>query len=290
MAYELGVVLMAEGIWSVYRSENADAVGTFEESLTYLREQDEPFVTVASLFWLGWAHFELGDLDKAGSHFQDSYDLCIEHGNVLGLPYALSKLGSWADAQQQYERGAAYHQDALKYFEKIGDQAGQGYALSRISLSAWGMKAYDQALEFAQSGYIQFEAIGHRWGTATALCRIGFAELALGQNDTAQAHLNEGLARALDYKFPATVNYALIGLGMLWAQQGDINRAAELLTMALDSSYTPSLYQAIGRRALAEIEGKLPPDLFAKIQEEARSKELQDAIDEIRWDSLSAGG
>jgi predicted ATPase/class 3 adenylate cyclase/tetratricopeptide (TPR) repeat protein len=275
LTYELGVALLAAGIRSGYRSEYVDAIRTLEESLTYLRSQDDHFMTIASLSWLGWAYYELGELDKAGRYFQDSYDVCIEHDNVLGLPYALSKLGTWADALKQYERGAAYHQEALKYFEAIGDQAGQGYALSRISLSAWGMKAYDQSLDFGQMGYEQFEAIGHSWGMATTPIRIGFAELAMGRYDPAQSHF---------------ANYALIGLGMLWAQQGEITRSVELLTMAVESSYTPFLYQAIGYQALEEIEGELPPDLFIKIQEEARAKELQDAIDEIRWDSLSAGG
>jgi tetratricopeptide (TPR) repeat protein len=274
----------------VYRSDYHEAIKTFEESLTYLSAQDDPFISIAALSWLGWAYYELGELDQAGKYFQDAYEVGIEQGNVLGLPYALSKLGTWADAKGQFERGAAYHQEALRYFEAVGDQAGQGYALSRVSLSAWGMKDYNEALEFALSGYKQFNAIGHRWGTATSLVRIGFAELALKTYEEAQAHFYEGLALAQDYKFPATANYALIGLAMLWAQMGENDRAAELLILAVGSSNTPFLYQAIGRQALAEIEDQLPPGLFDKIQKEAGSKTLQNAIDEIQRDLVSAIG
>ena len=290
MDYELGVALLGAGIWSVYRSDYREAIGTFEESLTYLSAQNDPFMSIAALSWLGWAYYELGEFEQAGKYFQDAYEVGIEKGNVLGLPYALSKLGTWADAKGQYERGAAYHREALRYFEAVGDQAGQGYALSRISLSAWGMKAYDDALEFGRSGYEQFNAIGHRWGTATSLVRIGFAELALKTYEKAQAHFYEGLALAQDYNYPATANYALIGLAMLWAQKGENDRAAELLFLAVDSSNTPFLYQAIGRQALAEIEDQLPPDLFNKIQKEAGSKTLQNAIDEIQRDLVSARG
>jgi tetratricopeptide (TPR) repeat protein len=135
------------------------------------------------------------------------------HGNILGLPYALSKLGTWADALQMYDRGLGYHQEALKYFTAIGDQAGQGYALSRMSLSAWGMESYQKAIEFGQAGYEQFDAVGHRWGTATALCRIGFAELGLGRLGQAQSHFHTGLERSLEYRYPSISGYALIGLG-----------------------------------------------------------------------------
>jgi predicted ATPase/class 3 adenylate cyclase len=287
--YEIGVALLGAGIWSVYRSEYGDAIVSFKESIANLREQGDPFITVACLSWLGWAYYEQGDLDQAGKYFQDSRDESIEYDNVLGLPYALSKLGTWADAQQLYERGAAYHMEALKYFEAIGDQAGQGYALSRVSLSAWGMKAYDQALEYGQAGYEQFEAISHRWGTATAICRIGFAELALGEYDAAQAHFYKGLVLAQEYKYPSTAKYALIGLAMLWAQQGKLNKAAGLLTTILDSGSIAYLYKLIGRQALAEIESETPPDQFATIQEEAKEKELKDVIEEIQRDSLSVG-
>ncbi|MFN2189346.1 MAG: ATP-binding protein [Candidatus Promineifilaceae bacterium] len=282
LIYELGVALLVDGIVLIYRGKNDEAIEVLEESLYFLEQDGDPFILVAVLTWLGWAHYELGDLENAGQQFQASYDLAIEHNNVYGLPYALSKLGTWADAQQQYEKGAAYHQEALKYFKAIGDQAGQGYALSRVSLSCWGMKDYDQALAFGRAGYEQFEAIGHRWGLATTLCRLGFAELSLGRLVEAEEHFYEGLTRAQEYRYPATANYALMGLAMLQARQGQIEQAVELLTLTTESPITPFIYKSIGQRALASIEAELPPERFSTIQEEARTKELPDLADRMR--------
>lgn len=286
--FELGICLMVQGIWAVYQDENRDAVGYLEKSFAYLREEDDPFLTVACLSWLGWAHYELGELDQAGRYFQDSYDVCIREGNVLGLPYALSKLGTWADALENYGKGADYHQEALKYFEANGDQSGQGYALSRASLSTWGMKEYGRALKFAQDAFEHFDAVGHRWGTATTLCRIGFAELGLGQQEAAEDHFHEGLSRALEYKYQSTVNYALIGLAMFWAEKGMTERAIELLTLAVESSRTAYLYKAIGRKALADIQKELPIGKFTQLQEEARKKEIDEVIEEVRQHRLLA--
>lgn len=283
---EIGLALLILGIWSEYRSEYREAASFLEEALPYLEKQNDTLMTSDCMAWLGWAYYELGDLDQAWKHFHNNYELCLAKGNIIGLAYAMSKLGTWADARQDYARGAAYHKDALKYFEAIGDQAGQGYALSRVSLSAWGMHDYEQALIFGQEGFNQFEAAGHRWGMATTLSRIGFAELALRQYDRAEEDFYDGLTRALDYKYPSTANYALVGLAALWSKRGNLNKAAELLILVLQSRQTPYLYKIIGRQVLDEIEEKLSADEFAEIQEEARGKELQEVIDAIRRNRL----
>jgi predicted ATPase/class 3 adenylate cyclase len=288
MDYELGLALMVKGIASEYRSEFNEAIGILAESLEYLKDKNDPFVTTDCLTWLGWAYYELGDLDQAWKYFHDSYEVSSGQDNILGLPYAMSKLGTWADARQDYEQGAAYHKEALKYFEAIDDLAGQGYALSRVSLSAWGMKDYEGALHFGRRGYEQFEAIGHRWGTATAISRIGFAELELGRYEEAQTHFYEGFLRALDYDYPATVNYALMGLAVLWAKQGDLERGAGILITALESPKNAYLYSAIGRQALAEIKEQLPAETLAMIEEVAQGRNLDEVIEQIRRDRLAA--
>jgi predicted ATPase/class 3 adenylate cyclase len=282
LPYELGMALLSLGIWSEYRSEYTDAIRSLEESLSLLRSFPDHFRTVACLTWLGWAHYGLGEYDRAGEHFQDAYKVCKDHENILGFPYAMSKLGTWADALQKYEKGLEYHQEALKYFEAIGDQAGQGYALSRMSLSAWGMKHYEKAIDVGQAGYEQFHAIGHTWGTATSLCRIGFAEKALGNLDEARASLFEGLELAIENKYSSIANYALIGLADLWSEKGEIEKAVEILTLVIEHASTPRLYQEIAQRIMVGMETRMPPEKFAETQSKARSSGLETFIDEIR--------
>jgi len=289
LPYELGLALLGLGIWSEYRSEYSEAIQTLEESLSLLKaSKEDPFAVTACLTWLGWAHYELGEYDRAGEHFQDAYQVCMEHGNILGLPYVLSKLGTWADALREYKKGLDYHREALKYFEAVGDQAGQGYAYSRMSLSAWGMGDYEKALEVGRAGYEQFHAIGHRWGSATTLCRIGFAETALGSLNDARAHFYEGLEFAIENNYPSVANYALIGLAGLWSEEGEIGRAVEILTLAIEQASTPLLYREIAQRKLTDLESKMPPDSFAEAQSNARSSEYDVVVEKIRQTRISA--
>jgi tetratricopeptide (TPR) repeat protein len=287
--HELGIALLSLGIWFQYKGEYDESIQTMEESLLLLRPLHDPFLNAACLIWLGWSYYELGDYDQAGEHFQEAIDDCVEKGNILGLPYALSKMGALSDALQAYDEGVSYHKQAQKYFEAIGDQAGQGYALSRMSLSAWGLKDYDKALEYGRAGYDQFETIGHRWGIANSLCRIGFAELALGLHDAAQTHFYEGLERAIEYGFPSTANYAVIGLGMLWAAEGEVERAVTILTIVSDQANTPGLYKDIAGGALDELKSKLDSERFTHIQSSARDQDYEAVMAEIRREQKLAG-
>ncbi|MGA9532659.1 MAG: adenylate/guanylate cyclase domain-containing protein [Anaerolineales bacterium] len=272
---ELGIVLQAHGILLEYHGEYVESIDVLKESLSLLLGSSEVFMTVACQTWLGWAYYELGDYDQAGEVFQQAHRLCKETGNILGLPYAMSKLGTWADARQQYEEGLEYHREAQKYFEAIGDQAGQGYALSRMSFSAWGMEAYDRSLEYGVAGYNQFQPIGHRWGMATSLCRIGFAEVGLGDLEKARTHFLEALQRAKADNIPTTFNYGLIGFGVIWFFEDELDRATTILTLASEDPSTPGLYRDIAHRYLRKLEEKLGADKYQQLTSKAGSSELE---------------
>jgi predicted ATPase/class 3 adenylate cyclase len=283
--YEMGVALFSRGALLEFQGEYTAAIRDLEEATSLLEGSFDPFTTAICLSWLGLVHYELGEYDRAGKYFQDMHQLCVETGNILALPFALSKLGTWSDALQDYEKGLGYHQEAQKYFVAVGDPAGQGYALSRMALSAWGMKSFEQALEYGRAGFEQFQAIGHRWGIATSLCRIGFAELGLSLDEDARLHFIEGLERALENKYSSTVNYALIGLASLWANEGDSERAVEILTLALEHPSTPGIYRDIARRALADLEAVLAPDIFMEAAEKAHTRDYEAVLADIRRES-----
>jgi hypothetical protein len=80
--------------------------------------------------------------------------------------------------------------------------------------------------------------------------------------------------------------YGLIDLVATWAKQGQLTRAAALLTTALESPVTPLLYKDIGRPVLAEIKAEPPPEVFAALQEEAKAQTLTDAVEQLRKEGL----
>ena len=159
LEYELGLCLYGLGICREYQDDQAAAIRYQEQAFLYLKQSQHTFAPIACLAWLGWAYYGLGEYAQAGEYFQEGYQLCQLKGNYIGLPYMLSKMGTWADALKEYSQGLRYHQEAQIIFEELGDQAGQGYTLSRMSLSAWGMGDYEQAINYGKAGYEHFNAI-----------------------------------------------------------------------------------------------------------------------------------
>jgi len=196
-------------------------------------------------------------------------------------PYALSKLGAFADATGNFAQGLKYHQEALQSFEQLGDQAGQGYALIRMCHSACGLGNYEVAEQYGRTGYEHFKAIGHRWGIATGLCRIGFAALGSGLLAGARELFVQGLQRALDYKYRATAMYAVIGLASLWAREASSEKAVEALTLALADPITPALYKDIATKELSLLQGVLAPDAYSAAQARGQAMKFEMLVSEL---------
>jgi predicted ATPase len=278
---ELVMCIFNQGVFACYGGLYAEGVKYLLEAEKLIKDIHDDYLIISILAWLGWAYFEMGDYDQAGEKYEQAYRMSKERESVLGQAYTMSKLGTWADARQDYEQAKHYHQEAQQVFVEFGDPAGQGYALSRMSLSAWGLGEYEEAKQFAQDGLEQFQSINHRWGGATSYCRIGFAEVGLGNYREAEEYFYEGLTRSKEHNIIATMIYALIGFGCLWASEGKGASAVDLLTLALYHPITPGLYKDICNRELDKLKAQLPEDEFEAAEERGRSMDLESVVESI---------
>ncbi|NIM95024.1 MAG: AAA family ATPase [Anaerolineales bacterium] len=278
---ELALCLLNLGVCELYRGAYSEGISHLEEAASLLEKRRDEYAIVNCLAWLGWGYYELGDYNQAGVRYLEAYQLSKTQGNLLGKAYTLSKLGTHSDALQSYSQAKQYHQEAQDVFIEFGDVPGQAYALSRMSLSAWGMGAYEESRDFAQEGLEHFQSIGHRWGIATSLCRIGFAEIALGNTSEARHSFYQGLRHSLESKYLSTTIYALIGFGIVWSNEGDSERAVELLTLALNHPITPALYKDIARRELNALKTKVTEDEFAAAEERGKELDFEEIVDVV---------
>jgi tetratricopeptide (TPR) repeat protein len=230
---------------------------------------------------MGWVHYELGEYAQAEAHYQEANQICSDEGNRLGKAFTLSKLGSWADAVQMYDKAKQYHQEAYETFLVFGDDAGKAHACSRMSLSAWLLGDYEAARQNGLAGLDHFLAIGNRWGISTSYCRIGFAELGLGHPREAQDYFYKALEQAMEFQFFATAIYALIGLASIWSGIGESTYAVELLTLALNHTVTPALHKVIAQRELDKLKTQLPADEFGSAEERGKEGDLEATVEAV---------
>jgi len=133
------------------------------------------------LLWLGWTEMNLGKIEAAGAHYQESYRIFRKNDHRKGMAFALSKLGVLEDEKQNYREGLRYHEEGRLILAEFGDLAGEGYTTSRMSLSTYALGDYEQAYQMALLGLDAFTRVGHGWGIGTSLCRAGYAALKLGK-------------------------------------------------------------------------------------------------------------
>jgi tetratricopeptide (TPR) repeat protein len=277
----LGGCLYALGIIASTYSSYHEAIQLLEEARQLIGGFYHAETMAGIRIWLGWSYHELGDYDRAKNLYEEAYQISKDQGVGVVVPYALDKLGLWADSTGDFNQGLLSHQEALKAHRILGAQSGQAYALSRMSVSAWNLGDFTKALQYGQEGYDCFKAIGHRWGIAISPSRIGYAELALERYAEARVHFLQGLKSGQEYHMPGPSIYALIGLAMLEARQGEAEGAIEMLTVAINHPITPSQYKETAKKELDLLKVKLGDKKFKAAQARGRALEFQDVIDKL---------
>jgi predicted ATPase/class 3 adenylate cyclase len=280
MSWELTSCLLALGTNAMNRDVYPDAVGYLEEALEVARATGNGQIEAIVPLQLGFVQFLLDDLDSARTSFEASRDAAAALGNPQLLPYALSKLGILADAEERYADALELHMEANRRFAAVGDSGGIGYALSRASLSAYGSGDYERALQLGRAGYEAFSEVNHRWGTIAALCRIGFAALQLGDPADAADSFRQALAQAHASEAISLELLALSGIGAVLAETDRGGQAAVMLIFALGHEYLPSAYGFAARPALEKLEAELAPGELAAAREAAAHAGLADLVEQ----------
>jgi predicted ATPase/class 3 adenylate cyclase len=278
MSWELTSCLLALGTNAMNRDVYPDAIGYLEEALAVARSTGNGQIEAIVPLQLGFVQFLLDDLESARTAFEASRDAAAALGNPQLLPYALSKLGILADAEERYADALELHMEANRRFAAVGDSGGIGYALSRASLSAYGSGDYERALQLGRAGYEAFSEVNHRWGTIAALCRIGFAALALGDPAEAAHNLRIALERAHASEAISLELLALSGIGAVLAETGRPEQAAPMLIHALGHEQLPPAYSFAARPALLALEAELPPEELAAARDAATKTSLVDLV------------
>jgi hypothetical protein len=126
-----------------------------------------------------------------------------------------------------------------------------------------------------------FERPGAVRGPDFASTLVGLGQVALATHDVAQA---KGYFRQALGPFGRAAwetAHAIEAMAEALLQEGDIERAAELLAFVVE---LPATWHEVRQRVaqlLRELEAELPPDVFAAAVGRGRSRELDDVVAEL---------
>jgi predicted ATPase len=244
-----------------------------EESLAVSQECGNRHIAMSALNALGDVTCHLGAYDEGKRLFESCLELGRELNDRYTIATLLNNIGTILHVLGEYEEARLYYQEGLDVRRQIGDQRGQAISLLNFGELAHDLCSYGEALTYYQEAL----AIGRRtqdqWVMLNSLNNLGEMACTLDDCAGAKAYLTEALATAYKTRMLTLLSKTLVNLGLLFAKQGQNDRAAMLLALM---SRHPASERETKERAecLLDELGLTPPDVPSESLEVVVAKVL----------------
>lgn len=238
--------------------QREQAMAHLEASVACARVAEDDFGCARALNNLGWLFYIAGDAPRAQALLEQALAIRRRLGDQPGIAKTLINVGSVANQLRQYAHARAAHRQALEIFQAIGNRLGQAVCFNNLGYTAFCEENYTDARSFYEQALTIYRDLGDRWGIATALDNLGATVTEVGDYIAAQAYYAEALEVAREIHATRRLVEVVVGLGRLAARQGNLTRAVEWLTFALNHPALGAEAREAATRLLAELETKLP--------------------------------
>jgi predicted ATPase/Tfp pilus assembly protein PilF len=235
------------------------AQALLEESLAIGRESGNRRLVISPLNTLGDMACHQGDYVRARTLFEECLALSRELGDQFKVAMHLNNLGTVLHILGKYADAQPFYRESLEICRQIGDRAGQAIALSNLGEVAYALGGYPDAIEFYQQGLSIGRDIQDQRTVITCLNNLGEITCALEDYEEANVHFAEALKVATEARALPMLIKVLVNLAVLFAKQGQRDRAAALLGLARQHPASEQAIQEKAERLLDEM-GLVPPD------------------------------
>jgi predicted ATPase len=180
---------------------------------------------------VSWLHCEP---DEAERWAQQSRDCCAQAGDRQGLIAARNELGNVANLRREFEQAREFYSANLALAGELGDRFAIAQALNNLGTIAYELGAYKEASAYYEQALVINDEIGNRVGLIIALGNLAELYITQGQDDPAWEYLRQALRQVVSIQAVVSATVPLlVYVARLRARAGQLERAAELLGMAL---------------------------------------------------------
>jgi DNA-binding CsgD family transcriptional regulator/predicted negative regulator of RcsB-dependent stress response len=251
------------GNWHVNLEQPVEAHRCHMEALALAEGGNDRRTVAETLDLLGVAAFIGGDLALGATQCMRAVDVWREVGDHRGLASSLILLGMRsASAQTDTLPAVASHTEAriqveegLSLAREIGWRSGESWGLWKMGGLIFGAAGeYDDALEATRASLAIAEEIEHRQWTAVAHYMLGAVYAGLLAFSQSRSHLERAFDLAREINSPYWIRNTAGSLASVAAAQGDLDRAAAVLDLVLDTEASnASLSRRLVWSAMAEL-------------------------------------
>jgi len=174
-------VLLMQGISNFSEAQYEQSIDILEQRLALLESKDTPdSVDVATLLFLGRAHYQQGNNDRALKYFQDLEALATETNDTRDLQLAYLSQGNVYGAMGDYKQAVNYAEKILVDADSL-DQDDLGDASALMGTALWKLKQLSESETYLRKAYEAFE--GSRDERTSSNNSIDRSQFAFNIND-----------------------------------------------------------------------------------------------------------
>jgi CHAT domain-containing protein/Tfp pilus assembly protein PilF len=207
-----------------------EAIRELETSLGLWEPRTQPREIALTRFWLGRAHYSLGEALKA----QDQYALALPEFRAerdrAGEAVLLDWIGRAHFRRGELSEARAPFEQSLILFREIGDAAGEADLLNNVALIDKSSGRIQDALDAYRQALELWKQLGGKGPQGTILSNMGNIYLELGQPEQALRSYDQALPLQKETRNEAVT---LSSMGMAYYKLGLVSYALRFFQQAL---------------------------------------------------------
>lgn len=230
--------------------------------------------------YIGVVVHERGEYEQARPYFVEALAIARELGDPMQIAHILAYMSRTIIALGRLTEAEVILQESLALAQEIGYRSGIGHALDGLGRLA-EMTSSEQARTLFATSYDVYKETGDLRNMARVLSHQGYNSLGRGDDADAQNSFVAALRLTREGGFVPFALDALVGLATLQAKQGNMERALELLLIALNHPANPRETQDRAERLRIEIEERLTPQQIELARTRARAHTLDQVVAQV---------
>jgi predicted ATPase/class 3 adenylate cyclase len=219
-------------------NDPAAAVPLANEALAIYRELGVRRGIFWALHTLSNAAMRQGDLEAADSTAAEALAVARAAGHEPSVAYALLQRAVVAYHRGQYATAGAQVAEALSIMRRVGDTTGIVQAIVTRGVAVTAERQFKAAVPIFHEALDLYRQLGNTHEIAVMLCFLGNLALVTDDPEAAQRHLDEAYATAGEEGDRYAAMLASTGLGEHALIEGNLTRATDYYTDAIQISGT----------------------------------------------------
>lgn len=240
-----------------------EAEAYYGESLGIGQAINNADVLTHALAGLGDVAWRVGAYRQSQEYLEENLALARSTGKLPFVINALNMLGIAYSMQKKYEQAKACFGEAVRLAQESGNRARVAQALGNLGEVARIEHRYDEARQYLRETLAIDIEVDNRYGQANTLYSLGALAYHRQAYDEARRYFFRALQMGRQIGSVPLILGTLVGFGRLLAQEGQIERGAELLGLALNHpGISSDLKEEEALPFLAELEARPEQDVI----------------------------